>query len=137
MNDHLIQLWLDGESTDRPSDADLAEYQRLYKALAEEPEEQLTDGFSARVVQRISEIESESKVDQIVNILGLLAAAVGFVVLLAFSAKYVALDLSSMTTILNSITLPTGLLSQTWLYTGLVCGLIAWLDKYVLARHQG
>jgi hypothetical protein len=137
MNDHLIQLWLDGESTDRPSDADLAEYQRLYKALAEEPEEQLADGFSARVVQRISEIESESKVDQIVNILGLLAAAVGFVVLLAFSAKYVALDLSSMTTILNSITLPTGLLSQTWLYTGLVCGLIAWLDKYVLARHQG
>ena len=137
MNDQLIQQWLDGESTDRPSDADLADYQRLYKALAEEPEGQLADGFSARVVQRISEIESESKADQIVNILGLLAAAVGFVVLMAFSAKYVTLDLSSMTTILNSITLPSGLLSQTWLYTGLVCGLIAWLDKYVVARHQG
>jgi hypothetical protein len=134
MNDHLIQQWLDGESTDRPSDTDLADYQRLYKALAEEPEGQLADGFSATVVQRISEIESQSKVDQIENVLGFLAAAVGFVVLIVFSGKYVTLDLSSMVTMLNSITLPTGLLSQTWLYTGLVCGLIAWLDKYVLAK---
>jgi uncharacterized membrane protein YkgB len=136
MNDKLIQQWLDGETTVRPSDADLADYQRLYKVLADEPQAQLPDGFSASVVQRISEIDSENKVDQIENILGLLAAAIGFVVLIAFSAKYVTLDLSSMATMLDSITVPSGLLSQTWLYTGLVCGLIAWLDKYVIARHQ-
>ena len=87
MDDKLIQQWLDGDSTDRPSDADLADYQRLYQALAEEPAGQLADGFSTRVVQRISEIESQSTVDQVENILGLLAAAVGFVVLIGFFSK--------------------------------------------------
>lgn len=137
MHDKLIQEWLDGATTDRPSDADLATYRRLYQALAQAPEGQLSDAFPARVMARISAIESESKVDQIVNILALLAAAVGFVLLIGYSAQYVTVDLASMSNMLYSITLPSGLVSQTWLYTGLVCGLIGWLDKYIVPRSKG
>lgn len=136
MNDKLIQQWLDGEATDRPADAELANYQRLYQALAEEPEARLSNGFSASVIARISEIEKDSKADQIVNILALLAAAVGFVVLILYSAQYVTVDLSAMGNMLNSINLPSGLVSQTWLYTGLVCGLIGWLDKYIVPMSK-
>jgi uncharacterized membrane protein (DUF485 family) len=137
MDDKLVQQWLDGETTDRPSDADLADYQRLYKALAEEPEGRLSNGFAASVVQRISESQSQRKVDRVENVLGLLAALVGFVLLIGYSARFVTVDLSPLVTIMNAITLPAGLLSQTWLYSAVVCVLIAWLDKYVLTRRMG
>lgn len=134
MNDKLVQDWLDGNTSERPSDADLLVYQRLYQVLSEEPSMRLSEGFAARVTERLSQIETDSSVDRIVNYLSLLGAAAGFVLLMLYSAQFVAVDTTPLTNLLGSITIVTELISPTWLYTALVCGLIGLLDNNVLPR---
>jgi hypothetical protein len=131
MNDKLIQEWLDGESSHQPPAAETATYERLYSALAEKPSAGLSAGFTDRLIKRIAESETESRKDRIVNGLALVAAAVGLVTLLIYSQQFVQIDYSPLVSWISLIAIPSGLISQTWLFSALVCLLIGVLDRYV------
>jgi hypothetical protein len=136
MTDKSIQAWLDGELDKKPavSESELTAYEKLYLALQEQPEERLAPGFAARVTARIQQVE-DSRSARKANVLGMLLAVTGFVLLFLYTDGYNSLHLAPLAAVLRDLFLPVILFNQTWILTALILVVIAGLDKWLVSRR--
>ena len=136
MTDKSIQAWLDGELDKKPSgsESELAAYEKLYLALQEQPDGRLAHGFAARVTARLQQVE-DSRSARRANILGMLFAVAGFVLVFLYTDGYNSLHLAPLVAVLRDLLLPVIVFNQTWILTALVCVVIAGLDKWVVSRR--
>lgn len=136
MNDQQIQDWLDGVITERPDTDALQGYQRLYSALGETPRKKLSEGFAESVAARISRIEIVPIQDKLWGALTIFCLIAVAIWALIYTAQFIEVELFSVPSGLAVLTILQDFVSQVWIYTGLICVVIAGLDSFIIQRQR-